>query len=588
MHAGSALVLVLALAAQAADDLGVNLDRNADYSTAQTWVDVRNLFRKWGQPDKPWLENPELKLTADGYPLADAGTLTYLKAYPDGVYHLSYEGTGEVEVKGMGRLEAPIDASKSVKTGRVVVAHAKNPLLILNIRNVDPQDPIRKLRLICPDYPPDTAEVFTAEFLRRVGPFAALRFLDWTQANDSPVARWDDRTRPESFLRTGPAGVAWEDVIALANRLDKDIWINVPDQADDDYVRQLARLLKATLHPGVRVYVEHSNELWNSQFRQTKRNREAALADSSLGASNPTHRAAERAAARLVAIGAIFREEFGKEGPRRVATVLAGQAANDAYLKAGLNYLQARHGEPRRVIGAVAVAAYLALAPKTEQPEMSVDDLFAELARARVKIVEQVRAHRQLAATYRLPLLAYEGGQHLVAANPVARAELNVESKRAAQDDPRMGRLLEGLVTDWHKAGGGLFVHYSHIRESSKSGYWGLLETTAQPGSVKWDAVMGLAVPGGDATLDGTVDYRDFVVLKNHYQKGTSAGDRLWWEQGDFDHDGRVGPADLKILSANLGPLTSEQAADYKALAGKAPPPAKAKGKAGRGRAKGR
>ena len=39
-------------------------------------------------------------------------------------------------------------------------------------------------------------------------------------------------------------------------------------QADDDYVFQFATLLKANLDPSLHVYVEYSNEVWNSGFSQ--------------------------------------------------------------------------------------------------------------------------------------------------------------------------------------------------------------------------------------------------------------------------------------------------------------------------------
>ena len=44
-------------------------------------------------------------------------------------------------------------------------------------------------------------------------------------------------------------GVPWEHVIALANELGANIWVPVPARANDDYVRQLAALVKANLNP---------------------------------------------------------------------------------------------------------------------------------------------------------------------------------------------------------------------------------------------------------------------------------------------------------------------------------------------------
>jgi hypothetical protein len=58
--------------------------------------------------------------------------------------------------------------------------------------------------------------------------------------------------------------------VQIANELGKDIWINVPALVDDAYVRSLAELLQRTLAPDRAVYVEYSNELWNTQFPQAE------------------------------------------------------------------------------------------------------------------------------------------------------------------------------------------------------------------------------------------------------------------------------------------------------------------------------
>ena len=61
-------------------------------------------------------------------------------------------------------------------------------------------------------------------------------------------------------------------MVALANESYTDMWINIPGPATDDYVERLASLIKngdtvdgvayAGLKPGLKVYVEYSNEVW--------------------------------------------------------------------------------------------------------------------------------------------------------------------------------------------------------------------------------------------------------------------------------------------------------------------------------------
>jgi hypothetical protein len=62
----------------------------------------------------------------------------------------------------------------------------------------------------------------------------------------------------------GALGVAWEWIADLANKADKPICINVPHRANDDYVRNLAVLLRDQTTTSKKIYVEYSNEVWNN------------------------------------------------------------------------------------------------------------------------------------------------------------------------------------------------------------------------------------------------------------------------------------------------------------------------------------
>jgi hypothetical protein len=535
--------------------IGVNLDFNSDHATAAPWVDVHRLFRRWGKVGRPWEEEPGLRLTPQGYPLGDAEALTYLYDYPDGRYHLSYRGTGRVSVGGIGRLVSrPVKSGGRTSVQVEVRGIGPDQLLTLRVEGVRADDPVRDLRLIAPGYSPNTKETFTRPFLRRVQPFTTLRFMDWMMTNNSPLVRWSDRTPPDSFLATGVAGVAYEDIVALANESHKDLWINVPDLADDDFVANLARLVHDRLETKRAVYVEYSNELWNGSFPQYQRTVAAARTNRELSSADDFGRAGEHAAFRTAAIAAIFRREFGADA-ERVRPVLCGQAANPYFLERGLAYLASRHGEPRRVIAAIAVGPYVALDAKVDKPGLTKEALFSALDDyLNGPLTDWIRKNAELARAHRIPLFAYEGGQHLVAWNPEAGADVNEALKREVQDDPRMGRLLDNLLATWKRLGGGLFNHYSHIAPYSKWGFWGLLPASHETGSVKWDTMLRHALPPGDATLDGRVDFADFQVLRDRWGEGGR-----WWEDGDFNGNGSVDEDDLALLKRNLSRLSPEQ-----------------------------
>ncbi|MBK7336081.1 MAG: hypothetical protein IPJ00_07880 [Saprospirales bacterium] len=75
-------------------------------------------------------------------------------------------------------------------------------------------------------------------------------------------------------------GACWEHVIDLANRTQTDAWVNVPISASTDYVMQLATMLKNGLDPDLNIYVENSNEVWNTApgFEQSQYNQAQAAA----------------------------------------------------------------------------------------------------------------------------------------------------------------------------------------------------------------------------------------------------------------------------------------------------------------------
>jgi hypothetical protein len=93
--------------------------------------------------------------------------------------------------------------------------------------------------------------------------------MDWADTNLSNITTWNDR-RPydHATQQSGDFknGVAPEYLIELCNELDSDAWLNMPHGADDTYVRNLATLVRDTLEPGRKVYVEWSNETWNGGY----------------------------------------------------------------------------------------------------------------------------------------------------------------------------------------------------------------------------------------------------------------------------------------------------------------------------------
>eukprot|EP00051_Salpingoeca_urceolata_P023746 m.408370 g.408370 ORF g.408370 m.408370 type:complete len:332 (-) comp20146_c0_seq3:930-1925(-) len=94
--------------------------------------------------------------------------------------------------------------------------------------------------------------------------FTTLRFMDWMSTNGNVVSEWSNRTLPSNNTQDQKGrGVAWEHIITLSNYLKINPWVNIPHLATDDYVANLAMLLRDTLSPDLVIHVEYSNEVWN-------------------------------------------------------------------------------------------------------------------------------------------------------------------------------------------------------------------------------------------------------------------------------------------------------------------------------------
>lgn len=527
-------------------DQGVNLLWNVDWSFDGAFTDVSRTFRVWGTPDQPWVHPEFPNRTAQGVPTEDFGALFMTRGYGSGIYRLRFEGAATFSVGGSALLvPGTLQTSNGVTTADIQVfagdteAPPPNfdaPSVFLAWRGVTATDPVRNIQLMAPGYEFNTTQTYRSEFLHRLQPFSTIRTMQFTETNTSIASDWNLRHLPSHTIQTewgAPSGgVAWEFVVDLANESGKDVWICVPHAADDNYIRQLARLWHDRLDPNLKLYVEMSNELWNWQFPQTH----AVNGDFY-----------NRVAPRTADISRIFREEFGADRDQ-LEIVLAGQAAWDMHLERGLQYFVDNGMNPSDVIDAISTAPYFG----SFGSHATLDSLFQQLGNLEFN-QWMMRQNERIADFYGLKHYAYEGGQH-VNQGDVASAQMLYD----AQNDPRMADIYTEYMQNWNENGGDLFVHYNFTGTS-----FGLLNSIRTPGSEKWDAVMRYLLPAGDATLSHSVDFNDFGILRDNFGQSSR-----WWEQGDFNGDNTVNAGDFELLVTNLSldALTPTQRAELDAF----------------------
>lgn len=498
--------------------IGMNLSGISDWDPG---FPFKNLFwgaRPWmtenGSGKGPWNTGSiaKFEFDPDGYPL-EAPIIVPEKGEkqvpftlipnvrPPGTYVLLYEGEGEI----VGKLGAKV---LSVQPGRVVLElkKGKDPKYGIVIKRSVRGNHIRDVRLVALEYERDDLkdDPFLPEFLDFCRPFHCLRFMEWGATNNSLQERWHDRKRPtfytmtaktgdpegkwrpppSEFERLFAGGVAYEIMIELCNKLKTDMWICIPHCATDDYMLQLAKLVRERLDPSLKLYLEYSNEIWNWQFHQAGWMLQSPLAGALVEANggfpwkNPDRTDGKDHPER---IGALFRRAFSiweREWANerdRLIRVCSLQVGWPDTAKRTIRWCM-EHG------GADVIAPTAYFGPSKGQyakwetagsaltADVVIDDMFDVLREIRSggRLVDVVAFGK----TYDLPYVAYEGGQHI---QPQKQKELPYNpALAAAQAHPRMADLYLELIRVHRDLGCQMLAHFSSIgKQGTRWGSWG-------------------------------------------------------------------------------------------------------------------
>ena len=494
--------------------LGVNLGSVTYYSTAIPFVDVMKMadpFLSTNAPtasksiwdtevaDKiPRDENGyalELPTRVQGVPEPQILRASVVATMYGGRYTVLYEGDGEISFpsspanvinRSPGRIDVEIEATR------------ERPLF-LAIERSNRSTHVRHIRVLLPAYESTYAkQVFHPSFLGKLHGVGVLRFMDWGSINGSTLTRWSDRTTP-GMNQGGSRGVAFEYMIDLANRLGADPWFCLPHKADDQFVEELAKLIKARLSPQRRAYIEYSNELWNGIFEQSKYvseqgcraglNKRGRYAGSCDDDGSRYWAGVKYNARRSGQIFQIFDKVFAGE-LQRLTHVLAGQAQNEHLNEVLLeSFADEAINTARTRAELLAIAPYIGgsvasnVAEEGKAASITVPQLLDRMdGLLESEVTVPTRNNRKIAEKHGMRLVAYEGGQHLVAYGEASKDEAFVNKLIAANRHPRMRSLYTRMLDAWYaQSDNGLFLAYNFAETPTKYGVWGLLETQEQP-----------------------------------------------------------------------------------------------------------
>jgi hypothetical protein len=484
----------------------------SDWSPASPFVDVFKTAREWIPQDVvggPFDNGHSITTDADGWvtsldPGQAVATMMIKNSdgwYPAGEYICLYDGEGTITFEA----DASVAWSTPGRMG-VNITPTNTTYTLLRITATNPANYIRNIRLIMPGFETthETA-IFHPDFLASLSNFDVLRFMDFGATNYSEVSTWADRTTPNSLSQArqkGPhAGACLEYMVDLANTNLSDAWICLPYLVDDDFVRNAAILIRDRLDARLRVFIEYSNEVWNRQFPVASYAENKGLA---LGLSSDPFEARLRYySQRSQEIHRIFTEAFAGQTDRLVR-IAAGQSnpwTGTTILDwdGTQGFVDANTVSDR--FDKYAIAPYFGgYLGKNPQAYDTVNMTIAEVLTAcdddsiRFNGPSGTTEKNFFNATTRgIPLIAYEGGQHLAPVGVAKEVQALVDLFISANRDMGMRQVYFNDLARWNiSSGGGLMVTYAYISDYSKHGSWGIFESQGQnlATAPKWLGLM--------------------------------------------------------------------------------------------------
>ncbi len=517
------------------------------FKTARAWIG--HMPGRWGGVTEEELRAAGY-LDPDGWPLAippELGSIgtVLLTDLPEsatslaGRYVLRFIGDGIVEVGGR---------ASNVRYGAGEVSFDFTPgegAVDIRIQRSDREgrgDYIRNISVVreADLQAVEGGALFNPDWLDRIEGFAALRFMDWMETNNSPQVGWEDRPKVADYTWTRK-GVPAEVLIALSNRIGADPWFTLPHMADDTYVRNFATLVHERLDEDLKAYVEYSNEVWNWQFQQAQwADQQARKRWGGDGLWLQYY------AGRAVEVAQIWQEVFAegavdRDLSQRLVRVISTQTGwlglEDQILTAPLwTAEETGRQPPARLFDAYAITGYFGAGLGTADRAPVVRAWIADsldrarsaaeaeglrgkeaenyiaahrwdvaVAQAAVELRDGLNGgsnegmlddllnrllpyHARIASEHGLDLVMYEGGSHVVGQGPLIEDDMLTGFFTHLNYTAEMAELYRQLLNAWPRLGGQLFAAYSDVSTASRWGSWGALRTLSDD-NPRWDVL---------------------------------------------------------------------------------------------------
>ncbi|MGE5469641.1 MAG: malectin domain-containing carbohydrate-binding protein [Bacteroidota bacterium] len=618
------------VASSSTNPLGMNIGGTSDWDQLRLFADVIAMSRDFMVANTNGNGPTKVAVDSNGWPTSDFSFLVWAGMdQMQGTYAFSF--TGQATVTGnFSNLSLNYDPASNTSSGTFQYTNSGSSYLALNFAGTrrtatsSTGSGVTQIKLMRPLTPGSTqphpvTELFNRATKAELAKFQVIRFMDFLATNASVQTNWSDRPRPTfaSFKRNPGGAYGWqglggplEHVIRLSNELGTDAWIDIPARATDDYVRKVAQLFAygsdgvnpytspqsnpvyPPLNPNLKLYVEYSNELWNSAgpFTQSSDNCKAASDELvSSGGNSPLNydrtwngvawggsgfdwaKCWRRVAKRGAEVSVIFRSVFGDAAMMtRVRPVLMSQlgyAGGPLFsaLQMMLGYYNNFAGNfvatprpPNYYFYGAGGSAYYS-------PSSSVSSLTAFFSDPRMLpsgFTPPLQQDMAMVSALGLKRIAYEGGPSLDRTGGV-RDPISAQ----AVNDPRMTTTMVNLHNAWSANGGDLLVYFTAAGDFQ----WGFTNNIYNLSTPKLAAIdqlrtatrapvtYGTLIPGTVSGASPVICSRNWTCAPLQPATFAPGGSNVTWANYAF----RATSSAARSVTLSFSSATSAQVAVY-------------------------
>jgi hypothetical protein len=560
--------------------IGINFNfaPTSDWSEDRLFADAMKQARKWYKAGDATIP---AAVDANFWPTEDAGLVVMALGRAEGTYHCSFTGKATVS-PGIYGAHGTIqnvawDSAANKTTFQIVVTDAGDGAMSLKFTGT--AGGITNLKIMRPKYRGSSESyaegtLFTDQSLALYSKFGVIRFMDYLSTNSNQLTSWSARPLPDdsSFSNRSASGGCLEYAVDLCNQVNADMWVCVPLKADDDYVTQMATLIKGRLNSNLNVYLEYSNEVWNTGggFTQGNENHELAKTDvangkapllSAGGCTNDWYWAWRRIGLRGAEISDLFRAVWtdanmpapGKASPR-VRPILASQQGYiDGPTAQMLMFLDQNLPHPVNYYfyGGGGSGYY----NPTSAADVTIDSIWtSDTMDPAYWLQKHAKQEAAIVRAFGLKRICYEGGPSF------DKGAANDAVRQLAVSDYRMtGNIVNHITQAWYAADSDLFVFYAAAGDYQ----WGFTQDIFNLNTPKLRAIYQLTAtpkcaPSVGAQTPATVKGKDYDLQLVYGSYPYVSGDSVVLKNYDYAvYQFRTNEEGTHQLKLNLGGTTT-------------------------------